>query len=192
MKRREPNIQSDVTLGGLASDETFPSLSALTNDVHGVFLVLALAGEGELVLGLAIGDLVDAEPLVGGPQEARKVALDILDVVELGGKRVVDIDDDDLPVGLLLVEQSHDTEDLDLNDLSRPVDKLTNLTHVQRVVVTLRLGLRVNGIGVLPCLRLSVRAPISGCAVVPGGRHRSSRGSPCAGSSCGRSGACPS
>ena len=78
------NLQADVTLGGLASDELLPGLGALTDNVHGVLLVLALAGEGELVLGLAVGDFVDAEPLVGGTEEAGEMSLDILDIVELG------------------------------------------------------------------------------------------------------------
>lgn len=142
----------DVTLVGLASDELLPGLGALTDNVHGVLLVLALAAEGELVLRLAIGDFVDAEPLVGGAEKARQVSLDILDVVELGGERVVDVNDDDLPVSLALVEQSHDTEDLDLLDLTRLGDELTNLADVERVVVTLSLGLGVGDVGVLPCL----------------------------------------
>jgi hypothetical protein len=115
-------------------------------------LVLALASEGELVLGLAIGDLVDAEPLVGGAEETGQVALDVLNVVELGSKRVVDVNDDDLPVGLLLVEEGHDAEDLDLLDLAGVADKLTDLADIERVVVALGLGLRVNGVGVLPGL----------------------------------------
>jgi hypothetical protein len=115
-------------------------------------LVLALAGEGELVLGLAIRDLVDTEPLVGGPQETGKVALDILNVVELGSKRVIDVNDNDLPVSLLFVEESHDTEDLDLLDLTRLADKLANLAHIQWVVVSLGLGLWVNDIWVFPSL----------------------------------------
>lgn len=142
----------NVTLVGLASDELLPGLGALSDDVHGVLLVLALAAEGELVLGLAIGDLVDAEPLVGGTEKTRQVSLDILDVVELGGERVVDVNDDDLPVSLALVEQSHDTEDLDLLDLTRLGDELTNLADVERVVVTLSLGLGVGDVGVLPGL----------------------------------------
>jgi hypothetical protein len=39
---------------------------AFMNDRCSVFLVLGLAGESELVLGLAVGDLVDT---VGGGEE---------------------------------------------------------------------------------------------------------------------------
>ena len=147
------DIQANFTRGGLAGDELLPGIGALADDILGVLAVLALAGEGELVLGLSVGDLVDAEPLVGGAQEAGEVTLNILNVVELGGKRVVDVDDNDLPVGLLLVNQSHDTEDLDLLDLTGVADKLTDLANVERVVVTLGLGLGVDGVGVLPGLR---------------------------------------
>jgi hypothetical protein len=66
-------LDSDVgsrntTSGGLASDETLPGLSALADNVKSVVLVLALASEGKLVLRLAIGNLVDTEPLIGGTE----------------------------------------------------------------------------------------------------------------------------
>lgn len=80
------------------------------------------------------------------------MALDILNVVELGSKGIVDVNDNDLPVSLLLVEKGHDTEDLDLLDLARVADKLANLADVERVVVTLGLGLGVNRVGILPGL----------------------------------------
>lgn len=115
-------------------------------------LVLALASESELVLGLAIRDLVDAEPLVSGPEKAGKVSLDVLDVVELRGEGVVDVDDDDLPVRLLLVEEGHDAEDLDLLHLAGVADELADLADVERVIVTLGLGLGVDVVGVLPGL----------------------------------------
>jgi hypothetical protein len=145
----------DATGLGLAGDQALPSLSALTDDIHGVLLVLALAGESELVLGLAIGDLVDAEPLIGRAEKAREVALDILNVVELRSEGVIHVNNDDLPVGLLLVEKSHDTEDLDLLDLTSVADELADLADVERIVVTLGLGLGVDGVGVLPSLRRS-------------------------------------
>lgn len=92
------------------------------------------------------------EPLVGCTDEAGKVVLDILNVVQLGRKGVVDVDDDDLPVGLALVEECHDAEDLDLLDLADVADLLTDLAHIEGIVVTLGLGLRVGRLGVLPCL----------------------------------------
>lgn len=117
-----------------------------------LLLVLALAGEGKLVLGLAIRDLVDTEPLVGGTEQTRQVALDILNVVELGSQGVVDVNDDDLPVSLLLVEKGHHAQDLDLLNLAGIADELTDLADIKRVVVALGLGLGVDGVGVLPGL----------------------------------------
>jgi hypothetical protein len=147
------NIQAEVLLGRLASGKLLPGLGALADNVHGVLLVLALAGEGELVLGLAVWDLVDAEPLICGTEKAGQMALDVLDIVELRGQRVIHVDDHDLPVGLALVKQGHDTEDLDLDDLAGLVHKLADLANVQWVVVALCLGLLVCDIGVLPCLQ---------------------------------------
>lgn len=78
--------------------------------------------------------------------------LNVLNVVEPVRERVVDVDDDDLPVGLALVEESHDAEDLDLLDLANVSDLLADLADVQRVVVALGLSLGV-GLGrVLPGL----------------------------------------
>ena len=166
-------LHADVTLGGLAGDQLLPGIGALTNDVQGVprvakrlapdnrtrmetrgnsLLVLALARESELVLGLAVGDLVDTEPLVGGAEETGEVTLHILDVVKLRGQGVVDVDDNDLPVGLTLIEEGHDTEDLDLLDLTGVADELTDFADIERIVVTVGLGLGVDGVGVLPGL----------------------------------------
>ena len=46
--------------GALARDEAAPRLVALVDDLGRVLLVLRLTRERKLVLGLAIGDLVDA------------------------------------------------------------------------------------------------------------------------------------
>jgi hypothetical protein len=80
------------------------------------------------------------------------VSLDILDIVELRRQRVLDIDNDNLPVRLLFIEQRHDAENLDLLDLAGLADKLANLTHVERVVVAFGFGLGVNDVGVFPGL----------------------------------------
>lgn len=80
------------------------------------------------------------------------MALDVLDVVELVGQGVVHVNDDDLPVGLLLVEEGHDAEDLDLLDLASVADELADLADIERIIVALGLGLGVNDVGVLPGL----------------------------------------
>ena len=189
------DIQNNIALVALSSDELLPGLGALANDLHGVLFVLAFATEGELVLWLSVWDLVDAEPFIGGTEETRQVTLDVLDVVELGSQWIVDVNDHDLPVGLTLVEESHNTEDLDLLDFSALGDGLTNLANVEWVVVTLGLGLWVRDVGVLPGLSYHVRVIVflkTECLNMPEGKHRSSRCNPCGGSSCGRIAACPS
>lgn len=82
------------------------------------------------------------------------MSLDILNVVELWCQWVVDINDNNLPVGLLLIKKSHNTKDLHLLDLSWVTDKLTNLAHIQWIIVSLGLGLWVNNIWILPCLEV--------------------------------------
>ena len=93
------------------------------------------------------------EPLVRCTDETREVVLDILDIVQLVCKRVVDINDDDLPVSLTLVEESHDSENLDLLDLADVSDLLADLADIERIVITLGLGLRVLLLRIFPGLQ---------------------------------------
>lgn len=79
--------------------------------------------------------------------------LDVFDVVELGCKRILDIDDDDFPVGLAFIEEGHDAEDLDLLDLANIADLFADLADIKRVVVTFGLGLCVELSGIFPSLR---------------------------------------
>jgi hypothetical protein len=78
--------------------------------------------------------------------------LHILDVVQFGSKGIIDINDDDLPVGLFLIEQSHDAEDLDLLDLTAVADELADLAHVKGIVVAFCFSFGVDDVGVFPCL----------------------------------------
>lgn len=80
------------------------------------------------------------------------MALHILNIIKLRGQWVVHINDNDLPVGLLLVKKSHNTQNLDLLDLTGVSDGLANLANVERVVVTLGLSLWVDGGRVFPSL----------------------------------------
>lgn len=64
----------------------------------------------------------------------------------------MDVDDDDFPVGLALVEQGHDAEDLDLFYLTGVTDLLADFAYIERVIITLGLGLCVGDVWVLPGL----------------------------------------
>ena len=154
------HLQRNLALVALAHDQALPSLGTLAHNIHGVLLVLALPREGELILGLAVRDFVNTEPLVRGAEETGEVTLDIFDVVELGSQRVLHVNNNDLPVSLLLVKEGHDTKNLDLLDLTGLCDELTDLADVERVIVPLGFGLRVNDVGVLPSLS-KVRIPSS-------------------------------
>ena len=80
------------------------------------------------------------------------MALDVLDVVQFGCEWVLDVDDDNLPVRLALVEERHDSEDLDLLDLSDVADLLANFADIQRIVVAPGLGLSMLLSGIFPRL----------------------------------------
>lgn len=76
----------------LAGNQTLPSITAFSDDFLGVLLVLALSAESELVLWLSVWDLIDTEPLVCGSEKTWKVTFNILDVVELGCKGIIDLE----------------------------------------------------------------------------------------------------
>jgi hypothetical protein len=92
------------------------------------------------------------EPLVRRSHKAGKMALDVLNIVEFGRKRVLNVNDEDLPIGLALIKKRHDPEDLNLLDLADVADLLADFTDVKRIVVALCLRLGMLGHGVLPGL----------------------------------------
>lgn len=92
------------------------------------------------------------EPLVGSTDQARQMPLYVLDIVESVGKGIRDIHDDDFPVGLALVDESHDSKDFDLLDLTDVANMFADLADIEGVVIAFCLGLCV-GLGrVFPCL----------------------------------------
>lgn len=143
---------------------------AFMDDLGCVFLVFRFTGKGEGVFGLAIGDLVNPahdevnntvltqctpnspEPLVCGPDQTRQMTFDIFNVVELGSEGVLDIHDDDFPIGLAFIEQRHDAENLDLLDLADVADLFADFANIEGVIVALGLGLGVRLRGILPSL----------------------------------------
>jgi hypothetical protein len=101
----------------------------------------------------------EPEPLVRRADETRQVALDVLNIVQLGRERVLDVDNDDLPVGFTLIEEGHDAEDFNLLDLTDITDLLADLADIEGVVVALRLRLSMLLGRVLPRLREGAVVP---------------------------------
>lgn len=80
------------------------------------------------------------------------MSLNVFDIIELWSQWVVDINDDNLPVSLLLIQQGHNTKNLDLFDLPNIADQLADLADIQWIIVSLGLGLRVDKVWVFPRL----------------------------------------
>lgn len=118
------------------------------------------------------------------------MTLDILDVVQLGGERVGNVNDNDFPICFTLVEEGHDAKNLDLLDLAGETDLFTDLANVERIVVALGLSFGVSVVGVFPGLegRRYLKEGKDGRAGCdePEGRRRSSRCNHGGGSSCER------
>ena len=77
------HLRFNILLIGGTVDEVLPGFVGFKNNIGGVLLVLSFTGESELVLWLAVWDLVDSEPFVGGTEKTWKVTLDVFDVVDL-------------------------------------------------------------------------------------------------------------
>lgn len=69
----------------LANNQAAPGLVAFVDDFSGILLILGLTRESKSVLGFSIRDLVDPEPFIGGTDKTRKMPLNILNVIKLGG-----------------------------------------------------------------------------------------------------------
>jgi len=87
------------------------------------------------------------------------MTLDILNIVQLGREWVLDVDDEDLPVGLAFIKESHDAEDFNLLNLPYITHLFADLADVQRIVVAVGLGLAVLLSRILPSLGESTVVP---------------------------------
>jgi hypothetical protein len=148
----------DVNLVGLVwhllLNERPPGLMGSLDDLVGVGLVLGLPVESELVLWLAIRDLVDTEPLLSGLEESWHLLLHILNVVELRGKRVSDINGNHLPVSLALIKESKAAKNLNLPDLTGLGNGVSNFAHINWITITIGLGVSISVAWIFPSLHI--------------------------------------
>jgi hypothetical protein len=80
------------------------------------------------------------------------VPLNILNVIQLGSKRILDVNDDDFPVSLALVKKSHDTKNFDLLNLADVTNLFPDFTDIERIIVSTSLGLGMGLRWVFPSL----------------------------------------
>lgn len=120
-----------------------------------LLFVFAFARESEMVLRLSVRNLVDSKPFIRSAEQTRQMTLHILDVIQSGGKRIMYVNDHDLPICFALIQKRHDSQDLDLFDLSWCRYQFTNLADIERIVVALGLGLGVLDVRILPSLAVS-------------------------------------
>ena len=92
------------------------------------------------------------EPVSSCIDQTEQMAFNVVDVVQLRGQWIIDVDDEDLPVGFTFVDESHDAEDLDLLHLPDMAYLLADLADVERIVVAVGFGLLVRHRRVFPGL----------------------------------------
>jgi len=136
-----------------------PELVVLLDDLQRVFSVLGLSIEGEFVGGLSVRDFVISEPVMHLFDVTRTQLSQILNVVELLGFRIFDVDGDHFPIGLSLVDESEAAEGLDLADGASVDDGRSDLNHIQRIFVAEAFRLRILHRGILPRLREGTIVP---------------------------------
>lgn len=141
------------------ADKLLPELVSLRHHILRKSRVLSLAVECELIFRLAVRHFVELEPFDRGSEESREELFNILDVVELIGDWVINVDGQKLPVSLSLVDQCECSQNLDLHNVSAVGYAMTDLANVNRIVIALAAGGLIDVIGVLPGLRQSTVVP---------------------------------
>lgn len=92
------------------------------------------------------------EPFEGSLQQAGEDLFNVVDIVQLVGHRIGDINGEHLPVGFTLIDQCQNAEHFDLNDLTTRGDARTNFQSVDWIVVAFAAGRCVQMFRILPRL----------------------------------------
>jgi hypothetical protein len=139
----------------------------LKDNFSGAFLALGLAREGEIDFWLAIGNLVDARICVRTTKRGRRHETEntpnhslvarikpgrCFSTSSMSFRFHENINHDHFPIDFALLQQGHDAENLDLLNLSDISNPFADFADVERVIVTLGLGLSVSLCWVFPGL----------------------------------------
>lgn len=122
------------------------------DEVLVVLSVFEFTTKRNLVFGLAIRDLIEAEPVSRRRQQSRHVLVDVVNVIELFGKRILHVNDEDLPICFAVVQEPHDAEGLHLLDLTDVTDALANFEGVEGIIVSLGSSVGMYSIRIFPSL----------------------------------------
>lgn len=131
------NVDLSLSVGDLLGDEVLPLSVSLSGNLKSKGAVLRFVVVGEGVGRLSVGDLVVSQEGEGGLEHTRKDLLDIGKIVELGSQGIADVNDQNLPISLSLINHGVSTQNLDLSDLSNLiVDRAGKIANIKRVIVT--------------------------------------------------------
>lgn len=144
------------------------------------YLVLAFTIKSKFIGWFAIRHLVYFEPMSGGMDQTRHMLLHIFNIcciesrarythvhyasnmppplftIQLVGKRITWINDQDFPIGFSFIQQRHDTQCFHLLDLAWCTNAWTNFTHINRIIVATCLRIWMCSCGIFPSLKISV------------------------------------
>ena len=101
---RVSQVKAGLVFLRIAINELFPLLVTVLQNLQREIATLWLVVEGEFVMHLAVGHLVDAEPLARAGQQTRKQTLHVLQIVEFLGQRIVHVHYDELPGEQTLID----------------------------------------------------------------------------------------
>merc|ERR1719184_5246 len=143
----------------LPTYQLLPAFIGTSNNILSKLFVLRLSIECKFICWLSIRHLVDFKPFHSCFEKSWHNLVNIVDIIQIVSKRIIDINSNQLPVSFALVNHSEDTQHFHLDHGAPLVDSLTNLTNINRIIVTLAVGGGVGMVWILPCLR--------DCPVVP-------------------------
>mmetsp|Transcript_7177 Transcript_7177/g.13208 ORF Transcript_7177/g.13208 Transcript_7177/m.13208 type:complete len:282 (-) Transcript_7177:362-1207(-) len=139
----------------------------LVNDLQCKVLIQALVVVAKFVLWLSIRHLVVSEPDQYLLQLSWELLLDVSNVVDHASFWVVNVDSDDFPVKLTIVDHRVDSEHLHLVDTSHIQLGASYFDDVDRVVVPSDLAVLVNVSRILPRLWEQTVVPVDVVRVEP-------------------------